>query len=552
MKTTLLTTINLMLLALMLVGAVSCNERVPTNRPFLTGGALEDDDTDDEVVTRPNGQVFIQPGFCACNNNTNILVPDVACNNFCSTRFTNGDDRLYVTFKVGPDIELNEILKTTQGWCGTDLPAVDSNVRCEMVFKGQVDSDVVEEKAIAFTNFTGTGNSGWININDTEIANDRNYTVVLRATSAPATGNTSNTTQFFSDAIQIRKVSPGIGPIDLSPLNPQAVSQYACVNREQNPAGAFITAFQLHFYFVEQLRPDPLPPGTTNGFCHNTQTYGPNDSTAWPRLFEESNAFALWRLDDARLQNLRNPVSIPGGTWTNELDANEIIVKRVQEMGGTPLATKFFAKLSVSSGPTVSDAGNSTNTGALGWYMRMFIDSSTTDNFSVCLKEADYAGANKTFKAIGELVQSDTEALYLARRESASYLDTSVTPNVTRCVADDFILVRESDVRKHWFYFQNSSPKRPGTGLLGERAVKNNTMRFFYPFNTNEDPTLPPVKQADQKVFTIVTPQQASQPAAGCVANAGGIPQTPDNADVADSLAPHDKRLGCVPVSDSF
>lgn len=566
MKTTTLKFANLLMMAILLVGAVACNDRVPTDRPLITAIQDDNDDDKDEDLTRPDGQVFFKT-VCGCNNTKNILVPEPTCNTFCAGKNTGGRDRLYLTFDVGPEISLNQTFKNVEGWCTAEIAPSDVRPVCELTARYLADSDLIADVTPKqVTGRLGSDGNGFFfdfvaDDTSAELPQDTTFLLTLRVTSDVNGQRVSK----MSDSVQIRKIKPGFGPVDPGPIGVQPVSQYACINKIQQTTTtgstipvdslpAILAANQLHFYFIEQFRPDPIPEGFSTGFCHNIIADGPVDRRDFARLFETTNALALWRRDDPKMLNIKT-LANSGTGWSDNIDAEDIIVQKIQEQGASVTTSRFFGKFSISSGPTVNTAGNSSNAGTeLGFYMRLFIDQTTTNNFAKCPKAADYAGSNPLFRAIGEVVQVDTEGIYLAKREEKTYTirNSDGSPS-TRCVDDDYLIVKETDMRNYWFYFQGGVAKRPGTGVSGELLIKNNTMNFYYPFRPGSDPT---VRQVDQKLYTIVLPANA-KPSNYCLAlnsqaNGGGRPETPDNDTLNQAnnfIPPHDKRFGCIPVS---
>lgn len=539
MKTTTLKTLNLLILTILLVGLAACNSRIPVNRPLITAGQ-EDTTTPptDEIVTRPDGAVFFKSRICGCKDSVNILVPDPTCTSFCQGKNTSQQERLYTYYTVGPEIELGG-LQNVSNWCTTDVGEDDTGVTCKLVAKTQIDDETIDIKELTpVSTISGDNNSLFFRLEDLE--EDRTYVLTLVATSSAGT--------FKSDSTQIRKVSPGTGPIDLGPIALQPVSRYACINRvtqsttDNGTELFYLQANLLHFYFIEQLRPDPLPQGIASAFCHNIVQNGPIDKVEFPRLFETAGAFTLWRNDDTRLLNLKT-LANSGAGWSDNIDAEDIILQKLTALGVTPSTSRFFGQLNISAGPTLSTAGNSGNSSVpLGWYMRLFINESN-NNIAVCPKQADYNGANKLFQAIGDVVQVDTEGIYLGKRESVTYVDP--TDGSTKCVDDDFLIVKETQMRKVWFYYNNGVAIRPSNDTAGELKIKNNTMYFFYPYNE----AAPTVKGASQKTYKIINPSQANTGL--CSSTSGGVPGSTSETAINSSIAPHDKRFGCIPVTDS-
>lgn len=525
----------------------ACNGVVPSNRP-LSGAASEDTDTTTTTAptdpVRPDGAVSFKSDYCGCNNTKNILVPEPTCNNFCATKNTNGEDRLYVNFTVTEAISLDPALVDTKGWCfndvGTQVPGP-----CRLEAKVQVDSDTINTVNIAVKG--GSGNSFFFNISDsTGIVKDKTYVLTLVE---PTSGAKSN-------SIQIRKPSDFSSDGSLGPLKVQPISQYACILRTVNTetsssnvttASYYLYASLLHFYFIEAYRPDPLPAGTTNIICHNASQNGVNDSAQFDRLFEQQNAYAMWNTQDVRLQDMDSD---------GRPDVEKTIGTKIAAYGGTVTSTKFFAKLTNSSGPTTNSAGNSTNAGiALGWYMRYFVNTTNGNSLAVCPTATEYTGTSPAFKALGDVLQVDTEAVYLARREALTYTKTvtsgSSTTTTTYCQKDDIIITREHDMKRVWFYYKNGVPTRPpmdANGNItdaGKILIANQKMYFYYPYNFNA----PTTKGADQRSYQVVDPSNTVSP--NCTFEGSSSSTNPTNDTTLNStLTAHDKRFGCIPVSN--
>jgi len=541
MKMNFNTLVNMLILASLVASVTACNSRIPANRP-LVASVTDPNATEpepDELPSRPDGAIAFNAYFCGCKDTKNILVPDTYCNNFCAGKSTSGQERLYYTFTPNDEIVVSG-LQNTNGWCTQDFNADDANANCVLSGKAAADSDTFLEFEGALNTASGgtTGNSFYTVIDG--MPADKTFVINLQNTTTKGVFKSSN-------SIQVRKVSDGAGQEELGPVAIQPVSEYACIvrlfessNTNSTTTAAFYNeAKPLHFYFIESLRPDPIPAGINQYLCHNRLTYGNEDRTEFPRLFEKPNAFALWSSNDVRFLDLKGTTA--GSASNGSLDIEDSILNRLTALGVTPSSTRFFGKLSISSGPTLSSAGNTTNAGVnLGYYMRLFINDST--KLATCPKIADYNGNTAIFKVLGEILQEETEGVYLARREASTYIDASGN---AVCLPDDITIVRETDLRKVWFYYKNGQPIRPTNDTNGELAIKNNKMLFFYPMN----PASPTVRNASQKTYTVITPAQAAVNA--CQTTNSGIPQTPDSSSIPTSVAPHDKRFGCIPVSNN-
>ncbi len=510
---------SLVLMLTLLLGLASCNQNLPADRGFieLAGQTDGDDDVDDGKLARPSGAVFFnQDTFCGCNNGKNILISNNTCNNICATQHPNtlGVDTLYVTFTLGAEVELEPRLGSARAWCETPLD--DGQPVC--VVKVQ-SSDGGAAQQIDNLNFTGPNS---LSINISQLGRGKAYLLSLFETTSSAK----------SDALQLVRPPEGTGdPGGI--LAPQPVSQYSCVNRVLQTTASqvpdapstveVLAAFKQHFYFIDSLRPDPVGQNP-NMFCHNKDQVA-QDSETLPRLEEQTNALYLWADYDTRFQMDNGNTAIDKRVWTE-----------LRELGvNISATTQFFGKLTVSRGANVTESGNINTPAALGWYMRTFID--TTDParpIAYCPTQAHYEGSDKLFQVLGQYLQTDTEGIYLARRESAYYTPTGSTTQ--KCLPDDLIIVRESDASQAWFYLNTQRvPVRPTT----VSELRNNTILFYYPYNF----VSPTVRQSNQKLYTVITP---GPNALRCVGE-GGIPETTNTTAYNSTSVPHDKRFGCVP-----
>ena len=136
-----------------------------------------------------------------------------------------------------------------------------------------------------------------------------------------------------STAFQIRRVNPppsssnnGYFDIDslynLGPLQMIPISQYSCITRsgQTTDEGSFYkSAARVHYYFPSINAPAALAPGSNFLICHDTQTYGENDSTAYPRLELNPHIFTFWSYNDIRFfdQNQNSKLDINDILETN-------------------------------------------------------------------------------------------------------------------------------------------------------------------------------------------------------------------------------------------
>jgi hypothetical protein len=528
LKTRLLT---LLVTLPLLLAAVSCNEQAPSNRPFFAAGQTNDDDDDDEPVediVRPTGVITFKDDFCGCKDNASILVTSTDCTNFCATKNTGGQELLYVNFNVAPSVELDPGLKDTRGWCSNDY-GIHINPSCVIQPRYVQNGTSVQGKDIEVTILQSAPNSTSFDI--TALPSNTTVLLTMKELSSEASSN----------SIQILKKSAGTGETGgVLPLQP--VSEYACVIRGTsgiNNTTFFSAAARQHFYFTEKARPEPIPQGSPQFICHDMIKEGTTiDDQQFPRL-DQRNAFTLWDTSDVRFADL-NADGTP--------DIDTLIKTKLQALGSTLASnTRFFGELQIT-GLQVIQAGNAPQAAVgLGLYMRSFVDNTTNLPVAYCPKQAHYNSSQKLFNVLGDLIQVDTEGIYMARRQAMTYnyTDPNTQQTSVRCMSDDFLLVRESMMKQVWFYYQNNGTIARATT---DSQLRNNTIYFYYPFN----PANPLVRQSHQKMYRVILPAEAATPSSCSTGNStSGVPQ--NNASVqpypATNIQPHDKRFGCIPVT---
>jgi len=513
-------TSTLLILMVLLTIASGCQEK-PRAGVFVDLGATVDDDTDDDTdddddttATRPDGVIFFKNDFCACNNTKSVIISGTTCTNFCATKNTNGVDTLYFNFTVGDEI-IAQGFNDVAGWCTTIL---EDNANPQCVLEARSASGT--EPVISFN--VVPGNSFTANIST--LAKDKTYILTLKELTSGAKSN----------SIQIRKPSDGAGNQQLGPLVVQPVTQYTCINRrileDSNNGDVFYeTAVRLHFYFIERFRPEKVPSGISDAFCHDVATYGKNDSNSYPRLEETPGSFALWSTEDIRFFDMDK---------SGVRDVNELIAKKAADYGAPFASTpNLFFALTLSSGPTINTVGNVASSGAaLGFYMS-YLNDAAGGNVAYCPKQAHYNAGDTALRAIGDVLQADTEGVYLAKRETETFTNSN---GETECLPMDIIITRETDMKKVWFYLHPTT--RIPTQPVSASVLRNNTIKFYYPF----DFTSPYVKKSHQKEYTVILPDQVSK--GTCSENTGGVPTT-DTAAIPTTYTPHDRRFGCIPVS---
>lgn len=470
--------------------------------------------------------VFIQSNFCSCLKKKPDILSD--CTSFC----LNHNDikpTLYLFTKLGPSIELNDKLQNLRGWCTKALDDGSSgnstNPACEMVF-----DDGFTQKSIALDPNTNFGSSNNL-IVPIDIITEFNKTfrVFIKEKTSGAT----------SDSIQIRRITeastvPSLGPLKISPI-----TQFSCVQRVGSISGSnyiFTHAFKNHYYYVDLNVPPTLPGGNPFIACHDTTLYGFTDSPLYPRMEAMPGFFKMWSELDSRFidQFGYDANGVKDSTKGNgQPDINDILKEKLRQLNVTTNGT-YFRALSWLSYPGISNAPR------LGYYLVPFLNPDTLR--SMCPTQVEYNSSNTEMNVLKEEIGVDTEALYIAQKESECYTDTSSGTAALKPVLDDWILIRESLAKKVWFYNNNGVATEP----TDQVQHSNTNIYFYWPADTNS----PYVKKANQRMYTIVSPGQVGTISnTACSTTNTAAPSFNQNAPVQTTTLLTDKRLGCIPAT---
>lgn len=495
-------------MGLMLV--LSACQEAPRQAAFIDLGAVSEEpppEPEPEVPTRPSNAIFFKNDFCACNNSKPVIISGTSCVNFCAGKNTNNTDTLYFGFTIGSELPAAGLENVSQ-WCKKAI-GESTNPSCVLTVK----STAGDEPLITF-DFSKEGNNFSANIS--ALAYDKTYIITLKEPSSGA----------VSDSIQLRKISDNT-PSPLGPLWTQPITQYTCMNIQAADDGQYLSAIRLNYYFIERFRPDPLPAGITNIYCHDVFSNGPNDSSTYPRLEETAGALALWSAEDPRFYDRDS---------SGQIEINEIIFNKIKSYGGNLAAPEsYFFIMKNPSGPSVPELGINASTVDIGYLMRYFFDN--TGSYAYCPTQAHYNSNDPRLKAIGDVVQVDTEGVYYGCRENLTYRDVN---NEVQPLVGNVLTLRESDLKKVWFYFDPVT-KQP-TEPKSVSALRNNLIKFYYPFDFNT----PYIRKSHQHEYTIRDALYVSQKKCDPSAS-GGSPSTSNST---STQIPHDKRLGCIPKSN--
>lgn len=491
----------------LLVGSIltSCQDTIP-NRSTISPSKVTapDDDDDDDTVTRPTGAIKFKSDFCTCKDGKAISYGN--CASFCANKVTNGAEVLYANFTVTEAISLSG-LGNVHGWCTALLPDDEANPKCVVEAKAE-DGTIT---TIDATPISGT-NSITAKVQEA-LDYDKTYVLTLVESISKAR----------SDSVQLVKFSSEVGIPTLGPLKNAPISQYTCIVRDfstDSNTGViyYDTAYRMHFYYLPRFEPSPIPGGNSNLICHDifNPLYGNVDKEEYPRLENIPGVFNLWDTSDPRFYD-------NNGTGSAQ-DVNDIIVQKTKNFGGSiPASTVFFNKFSWPGAPNLSeDAGNTTTSQEIGYFMAPWIDQSTFKSY--CLTSTHYNSDNALFKALRDVIQVDTEGLYIGEKAPESVTDSSGN---TTSGYKDYILIRETDLKQVWFYLNNGVPTKPS-----DSNVSNVTVYFYYPLNK----TSPFVKTSTQRIYRVRGANELNGVSNNTNTNAGST-----------SYPPHDRKIGCVP-----
>lgn len=458
---------------------------------------------------RPEHSVFVKPDYCSCLNGKRDILNQ--CDSFCKSTYYDSPT-LYGSVILGEKIVTDKALGSLYGWCTADISGTSPKCVLELtngLSKEYIDISIPQGS----NNFTA-------NINTLKI----NVTYVARIVEVGSETNNAS-----SDSFQIRRVPPPqssrifSGPLKISPI-----SQYACITKlgQFDPASKsayFDLMAKNHYYFEPRQKP---PVGPPNDFinCYDRDLYGPVDRITFPRLELIPKALSLWDMTDIRFSDTNGD---------GQRDINNLIDAEMEQIYGVIVSTDYFAPLKLPTSPSISTSGsqgtNEPVMTTLGYYMKVFIDPYT--GVGKCPTQEDYFGPDITFQALRNAVGVDTEAVYVGARER----ETLVNPDGTTTeIPPDLILIRESELKKIWFYFENNLVVKPDYVTSTQQTVY-----FYYPPEPGyKDPY---IRKSYQTLYAIRDRSAlgaAIAPADGASSEIQGLPTG-------------DKRFGCIPKASN-
>ena len=498
-------------LSIMSLLLVACQDTIPNralvNSADQTTGGTTGGATEPVEPVRPENAVKFKPTFCGCKDGKAITYGN--CGSFCVGKNTNGAGILFADFNLTEEITLNTKLVNLNGWCNNSLTDTNTNPRC--VLKAYDDEGGTFNLDVAAGS---TANSLTFIID--KLLEDKAYILTL----------VESTSGAKSDSIQIIKYSAGIPFPTLGPLKNAPISQYTCINRppsvDTNTGETYFdAAFRVHFYFLPRVPPSPIPAGS-DIVCHDYMNplYGAIDDILFPRLEQLPGIFNLWDNTDPRFYD---------NNGNKNDDVNDIIIQKAKNFGATTIAatTRFFEKFPVmtSTQTTTQAGGNPSVTMSMGYYMSPWIDQTTYRSY--CLNSSHYNSSNPLFKAMRDVIGVDMEGIYVGVKAPETIFDRDGNPIQA---PDDFLMIRETDLKQVWFYMKNGVPTVPTDSIVSSVPVF-----FYYPLNK----AYPFIKASTQKIYQVKGADElnnATVPPGG--SNATGI---------STNYPPHDRKIGCIP-----
>ena len=424
-------------------------------------------------IKRPTNEIIIKNDYCACDGSLEFIVNN--CHNFCSTR-NDPTPTLFGSVTISANIKNDPLLGNLYNWCTVEIKDGHYSPSCL--------AEISDDFSTQYLEVTLSPNTNTFKLDLSFMEANQTYTLKIIETTSKAS----------TSAVQLRMQNPQT-PI-VTPLLRNTISQYTCITSSgytYNNQIYYEYSAKLHYYFAATEPPMPLPPGNDFLYCHD-KTLGRYDQSSYPRLELINNSFMLWNKTDARFYDQNQD---------GKLDINQEIQNRLS----TVSSINLFNPFSYTTSPGTSEK-------LLGFYLQSFIDS--TSQIPYCPTATHLNGSGEIFQILKDYI-GDTEAIYRALGEYSLLKDRSGTlvkaPN-------DYLFIRESELKKIWFYTLNSTVIKHT-----DATSRSLPIMFYYPI----DLAYPLIKKPHQKVYTVIGLEEANPNA----------PRT--------NIQPSDKRLGCIP-----
>lgn len=460
------------------------------------------------AIKRPDNKINIDEGFCACRNG----IPDILgdCVSFCSGKTNSQTAQLYGTVTLDPELVADSKYGNLHNWCTGNIG--DGRPAPSCVLRAQSANTTTD---LNVSTFSG---SNRFEVNISTLPFDETFIFRLVEKGSGSNAQTRGK--------QLMRIQPEEDNQFIeTPLKIQSINQYDCYSVQPktdttDPSAIFFEAVtEQHYYFPSNEQPLPLAPGIDTIFCHDIQQFPGNDNAIYPRLNLIPGHFALWDKTDLRFID---------SDANGKRDINDLLEQKIQEEYNTNFEFNIFSNLPLPLMPNISNTGQADSTplqSNTGFYMTPFTNFQTGEIF--CPTRNHYNSNDPVFRVMKEVIGVDTEAIYLALSEATSIED----PNGGVQVVTTFIAIRETELKRIWFYFDNGQHFEHNSVTAQRKPI-----RFYWPPNY----AAPFQRNADQKLYTIGTSEEVSSQ----------FRNFDDGSTISTTITPLDKRFGCIPVID--
>ena len=424
-------------------------------------------------IKRPTNEIMIKNDYCACDGNLEFIVNN--CQNFCSTR-NDQTPTLFGSVTISDKIKNDPLLGNLYNWCTVEIKDGHYSPSCLV--------EISDDFSTQYLEVILSPNTNTFRVDLSMMEANQTYTLKI----------IENTSMAQTSSIQLRINNPSLPSI--TPLQSNPIAQYTCITSSgytYNNQSYYEYSAKLHYYFAPTEPPAPLPPGNDFLYCHD-KTLGRFDQASYPRLELINNSFMLWNKKDSRFYDQNQD---------GKLDINKEIENRLTN----PSSINLFNPFSYTTAPGTSEK-------LLGYYLQSFIDPQ--GQIPYCPTAVHYNSGSELFQILRDYI-GETEAIYRALGEYSLLKDNS---GELVKAPDDYLFIRESELKKIWFYTLNSSIIKHT-----DSSSRSLPIMFYYPI----DLAYPLIKKPYQKIYTVVGSEEFS----------------PNS--LRTNLEPSDKRLGCIP-----
>ncbi len=467
----------------------------------------EQEEPEEELPKRPEGQVYVQRDVCACENGKPVI--DGNCLSFCASK-NDKQATLYGEVKLGPEVDL--MFGSLLSWCKASLGEHDVGANCFLRIRSENDMRDLPITLLGLKNHFA--------VNIYTAYKDQPYIAKLVVINEAGLQAESDSFQF----IKKDPVDPTTGPLGVLKVVP--ISRYNCLFRAirlvANGDEEAAHVGRINFFFPANEEP-PIIPYSSAGeryyYCHDVQAHGVRDSSEYQRLGLEPHYLTLWDKSDLRFYETMKQ---------GKLDINTLIEKKLKDEYNIDADINLFAPFSWPNYPL--DGA----TIVQGFYMVPWSDPVTGKTF--CPTEKDYNSDRPEFRVLKEFIGQDTEGLYFAKKDPETVEDED---HQQIPVPDDYLLIRESLLKKIWFYYESTGPSTRKVVPADADTANRKTIHFYWPviYDENGEPESPFQYKSTQRIYTVVRDTASLQ--------SNGATQDGNRTVIPTS----DKRFGCIPIT---